>query len=128
MPTMSSSSTETRPRLAAHLAWRQVTAIWLPTVNTGSSEVIGSWKTMAISRRGSTVAADVAVDQRRALPAHVAADDATGSSIIPSSAWAVTLLPEPDSPTSPRVALADREADVADGVDRPRRVAESTCR
>ncbi len=41
-----------------------------------------------------------------------------GSSIIPSSAWAVTLLPEPDSPTSPSVSpLPIVKLTSADGVD-----------
>jgi len=50
MPTWASISTaRSRASLPESLRWRwMASTIWLPTVNTGFSEVIGSWKIIAI--------------------------------------------------------------------------------
>jgi hypothetical protein len=109
IPTMSSSSmARARAALRSSLRCRRITSvIWLPIVNTGSSDVIGSWNTMAISRprTRSIVAATFGPRTsdspfQRTSPPTIC----PGSSIMPSSAWAVTLLPEPDSPTRPSVS------------------------
>ena len=89
------------------LRWRRITStIWLPTVNTGSSDVIGSWKTIAISRPRTRSIVDAALPWTSDSPFQRTSPPTMrpGSSIIPSKAWAVTLLPEPDSPTRPSVS------------------------
>ena len=110
-----------RPRrLLAHLQCRRSTStIWSPTVCTGDSEDIGSWKIIAISR-----AADGADRARRADRAAARSTDAAvrggaavigagrrcgpGGSTICRIERAVTLLPEPLSPTTQRVRAALR--------------------
>ena len=75
-------------------------------VNVGLSDVIGSWKTIAISlpRTRSSTAAEPSPTSdspfQRTSPAVIL----PGRSISPIAACAVTLLPEPDSPTMPSVS------------------------
>src|SRR6266550_2953844 len=79
---------------------------WLPTVSTGLSEVIGSWKFIATSlprtRRSSFF-----FSFSRSRPLNIAVPLTIrpgGWGIRPSSASVETLLPEPDSPTIPSVS------------------------
>ena len=59
----------------------------------------------------------VAVDERLALPAHVAADDAAGQLDHPEQRLGRDALAGARlADEAERLALADREADVADGV------------
>ena len=93
-------------------------AIWSPTVKTGLSEVIGSWKIIEMRlprtgacrpRRAEQVGAVEAGSRRRRSGRARATRRMIES--------AVTLLPQPDSPTRPSVSpRRDREVDA---VDRP---------
>src|SRR5512132_80724 len=79
--------------------------IWRPIVSTGFRLVIGSWKIIAICRPLSPRISRSFILSRsrpskRAVPERTR--PARGSS--PSSASAVTLLPQPDSPTIPSVS------------------------
>src|SRR5436190_5679604 len=83
---------------------------WLPTVSTGLSDVIGSWKTIATSlprtRRSSFF-----FSFSRSRPLNIAVPRTIrpgGVGIRPSSASVETLLPEPDSPTIPSVSPGKR--------------------
>ena len=108
------------------IAWwlRSISAIWNPTVYTGLSAVIGSWKIT-----DDLAAADLA---QRALrrcrrarwpPSLIEPRDATRSSAAgPSSDIAVVDLPEPDSPT---IASTSPASSVERRVDRP---PGTTCR
>ena len=93
-------------------------AIWSPTVMTGLSAVIGSWKIMAMrvprrSRRRAGVALSTSSPSSSTWPA--LADSSRGSR--PITAWAVTDLPEPEfADDADDLARADREGDVLDGV------------
>ena len=74
-------------------------------VSTGLSEVIGSWKIIAISRprieRSSSSSS-----ASRSRPPNIAVPFVTRPfrARIPSRASEVTLLPQPDSPTIPSVS------------------------
>src|ERR1700682_1141252 len=79
-------------------------AIWAPTVCTGLSEVIGSWKIMAISaprraRISSVSSLTRSLPSKRMRPAAIS----PGCSISRMMLSAVTLLPHPDSPTRPMI-------------------------
>src|SRR3954454_13886387 len=84
--------------------WRTVSAICTPILYTGSSEVIGSWKTIATCLPRTT---DICRSLRpsnsrpRNLTEPVICAE-TGSS--PITAIEVTDLPEPDSPTMPNTS------------------------
>ena len=87
-----------------------VSISWKATVNDGLRLVIGSWKIIAISPPSS--------DRRsrspmrcRSRPANASRSARTrpGASIRPRTASAVTLLPEPDSPTMPTTSPAPTE-------------------
>ena len=99
--------------------WRiSASPIWSPTVKLGLSEVIGSWKIMArrLPRRSCICRSGSAASSR---PSKTTEPDtrvpAFGSSRMMDSA--VTLLPQPDSPTMPSVRPAiEREADAAHGL------------
>ena len=87
--------------------WRAMASpICLPTVNSGLREVIGSWKIMEISLpRTSSISVSVASSRfrpssRMAPPTMRPGGLATRRRIES----AVTLLPQPDSPTTPRVS------------------------
>src|SRR5688500_10117671 len=85
--------------------WRRsASATWSPTVNAGLSEVIGSWKIIAIwsPRRSRRRAGDAF---SRSSPS-----SSTSPAILPGGVGtrpmidsAVTLFPQPDSPTMPKV-------------------------
>ena len=84
-------------------AGARASAIWLPTVSTGLSAVIGSWK--IIARPVAAHAAHLALGQRQqvaALEQH-RVRPRCGPPAAPgaSAQSAVMLLPQPDSPTSP---------------------------
>src|SRR4029453_3882144 len=79
--------------------------IWRPIVSTGFRLVIGSWKIIAIClplspRISRSFSLSRSRPSKRAVPERTR--PARGSS--PSSASAVTLLPQPDSPTIPSVS------------------------
>ena len=103
MPTRSSSSTVRSWASASgspSCSWICST-IWSPIFWTGFSEVIGSWKIIAISaprtrRSSSSEAAIRSLPLYSALPSKLA----LGERVRPSSVMAVTDLPEPDSPTT----------------------------
>ena len=110
------------PALRLILRWRRSTStIWLPTVNTGSSDVIGSWNTIAISRprirsivrrtRGPWTSDSPF--QRTSPPTISAGQLDHPEQRLGGDALARAGLAD----ESERLALADREADVADGVD-----------
>ena len=90
-----------RPRRAGRGDSVSASAIWKPTVSTGLRLVIGSWKIIAISlprtlrisssrsaSRSRPSSSDAALDRGRSPPRRSRMSDS-----------AVTLLPEPDSPT-----------------------------
>src|SRR6266567_6413019 len=83
-------------------------AIWSPIVSTGLSEVIGSWKIMAIRLpRISRISASERASRSR--PSNRTAPETTRPSLAGSRRImdsAVTLLPQPDSPTIPTVSPA----------------------
>ena len=82
--------------------------IWLPIVNTGLSDVIGSWKIIEISlprssRRSSSPSSTRSRPPKRIrLPGSIL----PGGSMSRMIESAVTLFPEPDSPTTPSVRPA----------------------
>ena len=76
-------------------------------MNTGLSEVIGSWKIIAMSRaadRAQLLAGDG--EQVAALEQDLAGVMRARLAIRPHDDSAVTLLPEPDSPTMPSASPA----------------------
>ena len=82
-------------------------AIWSPTVNTGLSDVIGSWKIIAIwlprmarSSRGASVSRLRPANSMK-LPGRMCPG---GSGMSRSTDRDVTVLPHPDSPTRPSVS------------------------
>ena len=85
---------------------RTDSAIWSPTVSTGLRLVIGSWKIMA-SRLPRSLRISPSSSRTRSrfsnvtLPFTVRASRGGKSRMIES---AVTLLPQPDSPTMPSVS------------------------
>ena len=119
MPTSASRSTQrSRPvSLVRSASYRRsASTIWLPTVCTGLSALIGSWKIIAISRpridRNSSlfgsscarsmtpawsVAAVVAAPWKRMLPPTMR----PGGGMMPRMERAATDLPQPLSPTMP---------------------------
>ena len=84
--------------------------IWRLIVSTGLSEVMGSWKIMAISLpRICRISFLGHPDQVLALEQHLAAGDFAGRlGIRPMIESAVTLLPDPLSPTMPSVSSSYR--------------------
>src|SRR5690348_11804611 len=106
MPTAFSSSTDRlRACFRVTSSCRRIaSASWSPILCTGFRLVIGSWKIIAISfprisrsRLGFVV--------RRSSPFHSAVPDeiAVRLGLRPMIVRQVTLLPDPDSPTMPRV-------------------------
>ena len=92
-------------------------------VNAGFRLVIGSWKTMAISSpRTLAHLAERQLQQVAPVEHHRARDDATGGDGTRRiTASDVTVLPEPDSPTSATISPASHvEADVVDDGRRTR--------
>ena len=107
MPTVMKSST-TRSRASSRLTprWRwSASPIWSPTRNTGFSEVIGSWKIMAMSLpRTSSISSSGSSRRLRPLKSIRPATARPGRESSRITVSAVMLLPHPDSPTSPRVS------------------------
>ena len=90
-----------------------LSAICRPTVSTGLSEVIGSWKIIEIALPRTV--AHLLVGQREqiaALEQHAPGDDAAGGEATGAGSRAsVTLLPQPDSPTTASVSPGDTTND-----------------
>ncbi len=109
MPTDSSSSAAWsrasppfRPRCRS-----RISVICRPMVSTGLSELIGSWKTMAISLPRTARSSSSGMFSRSSPSKRT--DPLISTPRRPSrprAASDVTLLPEPDSPTMPTVAPA----------------------
>src|SRR5919202_897584 len=78
---------------------------WRPMVSTGFRLVIGSWKIIAICRPRTRRSARW-LSFRRSRPSKRAVPERTrpARGRRPSSASAVTLFPQPDSPTMPSVS------------------------
>ena len=114
MPTRRSISiARSRDSLALTFMWSSTcSAIWSPTVNTGFRLVSGSWKIMAMSLprilRISPSGSDriSRPSNQTSLPRPISAGGMSSRRMI---VRAVTLLPEPDSPTIPRVEPRARE-------------------
>ena len=95
-----------------------VSAIWLPMVRSGLSEVMGSWKIMAISPprmaricdpRGSSLAMSIAgLSSLRCSRISPWVILPGGSLMRRMTDMAVTLLPQPLSPTTPNVDCRPR--------------------
>ncbi|RPK86314.1 hypothetical protein EES47_20960 [Streptomyces sp. ADI98-12] len=84
---------------------------WSPTVSTGLSEESASWKIIAISaprtlRRRSSLRGSRSRPSKRIWPPVMCPG---GVSRMPMTAWAVTDLPEPDSPRTASVSPASTE-------------------
>ena len=94
--------------------------IWSPIVNTGLSDVIGSWKIIAICPPRSSLRRflDIA---KRSSPSNVAPPLAIrpgGIGMRPRRVIVETLLPDPDSPTIPSTSPGiELPADLIDGVN-----------
>ena len=104
-----------RLRPCAMSKWRRsVSVICVPIVSVGFSDVIGSWKIIAISRprmSSSSRSFSPSGPGRRTAPRRETIF-AGGFGSRPMIESAVTDLPQPDSPTMPSVLpLLDREAD-----------------
>ena len=87
--------------------------IWSPTFMTGFSEDVGCWKIIEIrSPRISRISSSVSLS--RSLPSKITSPSSTtpGGATRRMIESEVTLLPQPDSPTRPRIS--------------PRRTAKST--
>src|SRR5688500_4932743 len=104
MPTSASMSTAWRfacSLVTVSSCTRMASAIWYPTVNTGFIDVIGSWKIIAIwlprYLRISCAGKPKSSSPRNLTEPVMRAE--RGSR--PITAIIVTLLPEPDSPTTP---------------------------
>ena len=104
MPTSSNSAIVRSRATALVTRWCRTIAsmIWSPTVNTGLSDVIGSWKIMLMSRpRIDCICRSGRPTRSRPksaiFPVSIRAVD-DSSRMIESD---VTLLPEPLSPTIP---------------------------
>ena len=99
------SSSRARARRAAREppSCRPIVSIsWKATLNDGFRLVIGSWKIMAMSPPRSERRSRGDIDgSSRPSKASRSARTRPGASIRPSTPSAVTLLPEPDSPTMP---------------------------
>ena len=90
---------------------RTASPIWSPTVKTGLRELIGSWKTYAISRP-RTRRSRRAPNASRSWPSNTTLPltlAVSGSSR--TSDMQVTLFPHPDSPTMPRTSRGASEND-----------------
>ncbi len=111
-PTRRSSSIARSRRAAGgrSVCRRRLSSIWKPTVQTGLSEVIGSWKIMAavLPRTSRIARSDRLSSSRPASRSRRARTTAGGSGRSRITARAVRLLPQPDSPTRPKVPPAAR--------------------
>ena len=95
-------------RREAPACTRATSAIWSPTVNTGLSAVMGSWKIIAILLpRIRRISASLIVNRSRPSSAMTLPGSMRpGGWIRRSTLSAVTDLPHPDSPTMPSVSPA----------------------
>ena len=132
MPTRSSSSAAraSAARFDSPKCVWSASRICRPIVSTGFSAVIGSWKIIAISRPRTTRSSRSLI-WSRSRPSNCAVPPATrpGTGQEPEQREAVTLLPQPDSPTIPSVspgAMSNEIPLTASIV--PRRVQNSTRR
>jgi hypothetical protein len=108
MPTSSSISTARALASRRDAPWwiRATSAIWSPTVKTGLSAVIGSWKIMAM-RLPRTLRISPSESSERSRPSkrmRLPRSIRPGGRIRRMIESAVTDLPDPDSPTSPTVS------------------------
>src|SRR3954463_8211038 len=106
MPTaFSSSSARARACFFETSSCRRIaSASWSPILCTGFRLVIGSWKIIAISLpRISRSRRGLAVSRSSPFQDAVPEDIAVRFGLSPMIVRQVTLLPEPDSPTIPRV-------------------------
>ena len=108
MPTIwSSSSARARERAASAPRWISTPSVsWRPTESTGFSEVMGSWKTMAISRP-RTRRISSSESRRRSRPLNQTSPPTirpAGAATRRMTESALTLLPQPDSPTRATVS------------------------
>src|SRR6476646_6966123 len=102
-----------------------------PTVNTGLSEVIGSWNTMAMPgpRIRCMRASESSVSTSPPKRTSPDATRAGGCGSRPVMVSAVTLLPLPDSPTMPRISPSSNENERSStAVIAPREVANAVVR
>ena len=110
---------------------RSTSAIWLPTVKAGLRLVVGSWKTIATSLP-RTFSSWRGGSRRRSRPLSTMEPDAvrTVAPVRPRMASPVSVLPLPDSPTSPSVSplAMPSERSVMTGTSAPSRPETMTCR
>jgi hypothetical protein len=110
---------------------RSDSPIWSPTVNTGFSDVMGSWKIIEMrlprtSRMRASLACTRSSPWNSTRPSRMRPG---GDGMSRSSASAVMLLPQPDSPTTHRVSPARTSKSTPLSTSAwPRRVLNSTCR
>src|SRR6185503_6140801 len=107
MRTRRSISTEASCASLREIFWcrTRASAIWSPTRKAGLSEVIGSWKIIAslAPRRSRSRAGDCFSRSSPSSSTSPPAMRPGGCGMRPMIESAVTLLPQPDSPTMPRV-------------------------
>src|SRR5436190_13124761 len=110
--------------------WRSTSSIWSPTLRIGLSAARGFWKIMEISRpRRSRISPSLAA--LTSMPENITEPSAIlpARSRIRITAYDVTDLPEPDSPTMPSVSpLPTRMSTCCTALTMPRRVVNSTVR
>jgi hypothetical protein len=107
MPTRSSNSAVRFSASSLSIPkWVSSTSrIWRPIVKTGFRLVIGSWKIIATSLpRTPRSSSSESFSRSRFSKFAVPEVTLPARARIPSSASEVTLLPQPDSPTIPRVS------------------------
>jgi hypothetical protein len=120
---------------AAHAARRDspsctrgTSAIWSPTVNTGLRAVIGSWKIIATrAPRRAQLALGRVIRSRPSNSTWLPGSISPGGRIRRRIESAVTDLPQPLSPTTPRVSPAWTSNDTPSTERRCRRRCGSTC-
>src|SRR5690349_4382194 len=108
MPTCTRAA-RARWRASASLTLRcacTVSIIWVSTRRTGLRVIIGSWKIIAISapRIARIRSGDAAVSSSPLNLIELPSTMRPGGSISPRIEKPVTVLPEPDSPTRPRIS------------------------
>ncbi len=105
MPTRSSSSTACSQAsfLDRSRCTRRAWARSRPTLKTGVSADIGSWKTMPMSLPRTRASAASSIAARSRPPSRIRPPTRAVGGSRPRRARAVADLPEPDSPTMPRV-------------------------
>ncbi len=109
----SSSAARLRAWLLLMPKWmRSGSAIWRPTRMAGLSTAIGSWKITPMSlprilRHSRSLRSVTSRPSKQTLPRVMR----PGAGVRPSAESIVMLLPEPDSPTTPRVSPACTSSD-----------------